>query len=302
MKKLPNSNKNLKYLQFEFEVKQIEDEDEDFFKFEGLASTFGNIDLVDDVVLQGAFQESLVKRLPIILWQHFSDEPIGMPEFIEERQEGLFIRVKLPKSDTLVSGRVIPQIRVGSVRTMSIGFRIPQGGAFINEDGVRELMKIDLLEVSLVTFPANPQARVTGFKNMTSFLKTIFPKEDIRDEQKAIELIQSLDHLDEDYKKELCDMVKNNIDQQKEFIVDKESLDFLDTLEKVTARSLEKSLRDSGLFSRNAAKKLVSYLNRCDAEENNKDTIAQELKIMNEKIHDNKIQTQLKSMLIKLGG
>ena len=113
--------------QVKFEVKQVLDNDNDddgFFRFEGMASTFGNLDLVDDIIEPGAFTESLKEILPVILWQHRSSEPIGMPEEIRETDEGLFIRARLPKDDTMVSGRVIPQVKVGSIRTMSIGFRI----------------------------------------------------------------------------------------------------------------------------------------------------------------------------------
>ncbi len=156
-------SEKLNHLEVAFEVKSFgeDEENKDFFVFEGLASTFGNIDLVDDVVRQGAFQKSIQERMPIILWQHRTSEPIGMPVEIKEVPEGLFVRVRLPKADTLVSGRVIPQMQVGSIRKMSIGFNIVDS----EMDGkLRILKEIDLHEISLVTFPANPAADVTGFK------------------------------------------------------------------------------------------------------------------------------------------
>lgn len=164
----------LERIDVNFEIKQIlQEQDDGFFRFEGLASTFGNIDLVDDIVVKGAFTESLEKRIPKILWQHSYYEPIGMPEIIKEVDEGLFLVGKLPKEDTLVKGRVIPQIKVGSVNTMSIGFSIPEGGSEVRSDGVRLLKRIDLKEVSLVTFEANSLAKVSGFKNEES--KTVTP-------------------------------------------------------------------------------------------------------------------------------
>lgn len=162
----PPSN-NLEYIDVSFEVKQIDDGDDEFFRFEGLASTFGNIDLVNDIVVRGAFVDSLATKTPVILWQHQSGTPLGMPEDIRETEEGLFLKAKLPKSDTFVSGRVIPQIKVGSIRTMSIGFRVVERD--FNEEGIRLLRKVDLLEVSLVTFAANPLAALTGFKAVTPF-------------------------------------------------------------------------------------------------------------------------------------
>ena len=299
---MPKKNKNLEYIQVEFEVKQILDEDDGFFRFEGLASTFGNIDLVDDVVVKGAFAESLKKRTPIILWQHFSDEPIGMPEEIMENEDGLFIRARLPKEDTLVKGRVIPQIKVGSIRTMSIGFRIPPGGAEVDADGIRRLKQIELLEVSLVTFPANPQARVTGFKSVTPFLKAMFPGEELGNKEKIIELIGDLDNVTDECKKELRELVEKDLGQfEQESIVTKEKLDFLDDVDDITARNLEKALRDSKLFTKNAAIKLVSFLNRSDSEEDDKDALMDGVKAINEKISNAGVHSQLKSMLDKLG-
>ena len=75
-------------LTLSFEIKQFSEND-DLFRFEGFASTFGNLDLDDDVILPGAFRESLKKRSPILLWQHQVGEPIGMPEEIFEYEKGL---------------------------------------------------------------------------------------------------------------------------------------------------------------------------------------------------------------------
>lgn len=142
----------------------MDEEDEKFFVFEGLASTFGNTDLVDDVVDKGAFLNSLALRMPKVLWQHDTSEPIGMPESLFETEQGLLIKARLPRDDTFVSGRVIPQMKVGSISSMSIGFTVKD---FEIMDGIRHLKEIDLFEISLVTFPANPAAQVQDFKNYT---------------------------------------------------------------------------------------------------------------------------------------
>lgn len=168
----------LSYIEVPFEIKSIHDDDEEFFIFEGLASTFNEIDLVDDVIRPGAFQKSLQARTPIILWQHKTNEPIGMPLEIKETPEGLFVKVRLPKEDTLVSGRVIPQMKVGSIKKMSIGFNV----ADKEIDGrLRILKEIELFEISLVTFPANPNASVTGFKSIEELLsKTDISEDDLK--------------------------------------------------------------------------------------------------------------------------
>lgn len=157
------NNKNLEYIDVGFEIKSIHDDDEEFFVFEGLASTFGNTDLVKDIVERGAFLESIAKKFPVILWQHDSSKPIGSTVEIKETEQGLFIRARLPKADTFVSGRVIPQLKVGSISAMSIGFVLLEA----EEDavGIRHIFKVDLKEVSLVTFPANEMALVSGFKS-----------------------------------------------------------------------------------------------------------------------------------------
>lgn len=158
---------DLERIEVAFEIKALHEEDDNFFRFEGLASTFGNLDLVDDIVLPGAFKESIAAKMPVILWQHDQHTPIGMPEEIRETDEGLFIRVRLPKDDDFVRGRVIPQIKVGSIQAMSIGFQLQEFQ--IDEERIRTLEKVDLKEVSLVTFPANPLAKVTDFKTVTPF-------------------------------------------------------------------------------------------------------------------------------------
>jgi len=159
---------NLDRIDVAFEIKALQDDDQDdkFFIFEGLASTFGNLDLVDDIVMPGAFKDSIEKQLPVILWQHNSNEPIGMPIEIRETIEGLFIKVRLPKEDVFVSGRVIPQLRIGSIKTMSIGFIVLEKELDLEDPRIRKIIKVDLKEVSLVTFPANPKAVITAIKTI----------------------------------------------------------------------------------------------------------------------------------------
>lgn len=172
------------HLEFDFEIKSLHDDEEDneFFIFEGFASTFGNIDHDGDIMVHGAFTESLQKRMPVVLWQHDSREPIGMPTELTETAEGLFIKARLPKADTFVTGRVIPQMKVGSVTKMSIGFFILEANEE-KKDGrwILNITKVDLREFSLVTFPANDQASVTDMKclkeigdakDLRSYLKT----------------------------------------------------------------------------------------------------------------------------------
>lgn len=167
-----NKPEQLEYKRLALEIKQFGDDTDDasFHFFEGLASTFGNKDFGDDVVEKGAFTETLKKITPTILWQHDMRDPIGMPIHLEENKEGLFVKARLPKEDSLVSGRVAPQMRVGSVKSMSIGFSVDE---FEIKDGVRFIQKLTLWEISLVTLPMNDKAQVSNFKSKESVLDIV---------------------------------------------------------------------------------------------------------------------------------
>lgn len=167
-KSQPKTNKNVE-LDFNFEVKQV-NEDNEFFFFEGLGSTFNNKDRDDDVMLAGAFEESIKQMNPALLWQHDMTMPIGVFTEVKETPEGLFVKGKLPKDDTFVSGRVIPQMRVGSVTKMSVGFSIKSKDDIFFDKGIRFIKKVTLWEISLVTIPANNSADVTAMKSISDII------------------------------------------------------------------------------------------------------------------------------------
>ena len=148
---------------FPFEVKATAEEN-NIFTFEGYASTFNNVDHGDDIVIRGAFSNSLAKNSQVpILWQHQMSEVIGISVQLREDDKGLLVKGNLPTDDTLVSGRIIPQMKVGSIKEMSMGYFVEDYE--ITKDGIRLLKKINLFEVSLVTKAMNSQALVTGFKS-----------------------------------------------------------------------------------------------------------------------------------------
>ena len=235
MHTVKSSGQGIEHIDVSFEVKQIDDSDDEFFRFEGLASTFGNVDLANDIVLRGAFKDSLVEKTPVILWQHKSDSPLGMPEEIRETEQGLFLKAKLPKADTFVAGRVIPQIKVGSISTMSIGFRIVERD--FNDEGIRLLKKVDLLEVSLVTFPANELAKVTGFKTVNE----------------ATEILDAVD-----IPSELKQSILEEIERRKPSEDEKQFYN-VEAVKSFSKRDLEKALRESGSFSKDAAQVIVKH-------------------------------------------
>ena len=148
-----------------FEVKAVDTEtDPDNFIIEGLASPYGNIDSYRDVVMPGSFTTDIISKgagRPI-LWQHNRSEPIGKGE-IADQTAGLACRIRLPKEDTFVSGRVMPQVKIKSVTGLSIGYRTVKE-EWDDVARVNRLLEIELKEISLVTFPANDNARITAAK------------------------------------------------------------------------------------------------------------------------------------------
>jgi HK97 family phage prohead protease len=162
--------KDLKFLDVSFNLKQFEDEDPEYFYFEGYGSTFGNIDRGNDVVMKGAFQESLKEQMPALFWQHKATEPLGIFVKAYEDNHGLYVKGKMPKADTFVSGRVIPQMKIGAINKMSIGFTTED---FEKEsykgEVIYKLTKIKLWEVSLVSIPMNDKADVTHMKSIVPY-------------------------------------------------------------------------------------------------------------------------------------
>ena len=134
--------------------------------FEGYAALFGRVDLGRDLILPGAFAESLARRGAAgvrMLFQHDPAEPIGVWTEITEDARGLFVRGHL--TPVVARARVVlAMLRAGALDGLSIGFRTVEGRAD-PRTRVRRLSRIDLWEVSIVTFPMQPEARVEAVKN-----------------------------------------------------------------------------------------------------------------------------------------
>ena len=133
--------------------------------FSGYASVFGEVDLGRDTIERGAFRQSLVERgagQVRMLYQHDPAEPIGAWKTIREDARGLYVEGVL--SPGVARAReVFSLMKSGALDGLSIGFKV--GGARTDaRSGVRRLHKIDLWEISLVTFPLLPQARVAAVK------------------------------------------------------------------------------------------------------------------------------------------
>ena len=130
---------------------------------EGYASTFGGIDSFGDTILPGAFAGTIAKSKPLLLWQHQADRPIGRWTDLAEDGRGLHVRGQL-NMQTDAGKQAYAHLREQDINGLSIGFRIPPFGAE-SRDGVRQIKAADLVEISVVSLPADLSARVTVVKS-----------------------------------------------------------------------------------------------------------------------------------------
>ncbi len=149
------------------EMKAVETNDENMGTFEGYGSVFNNTDLGNDVMMSGAFEKSLRKTGPKavkLLYQHKTDMPIGVFESIEEDERGLKVRGKLALK-TQLGREAYELMKIGALDGLSIGFRVSAKGQSYDPKGKRRMIKeVELMEISLVTFPMNPRAKVRSVK------------------------------------------------------------------------------------------------------------------------------------------
>lgn len=146
-----------KFVQFD-EVAKVEGGVE----IKGYASFFDAVDQGNDVVQRGAYGASLIAlkaagRGVKMLWQHDPAQPIGVWDEVREDGRGLFVKGRILQS--VEKGReAISLIEAGAIDGLSIGYRTVKSTK--NTKGQRLLQELELWEVSLVTFPMLPSARV----------------------------------------------------------------------------------------------------------------------------------------------
>ncbi|MBI4275960.1 MAG: HK97 family phage prohead protease [Rhizobiales bacterium] len=137
---------------------------------EGYASLFGEVDQARDMVMPGAFAQSLarrgVRRVPM-LFQHDPAEPIGVWLDLYEDFRGLFARGRLIP-EVMRARELFALLKAGAADGLSIGFRTVKSRVE-PRTRVRKLVQIDLWEISIVTFPLLPGARVRTVKQAPRF-------------------------------------------------------------------------------------------------------------------------------------
>lgn len=166
MTNFKSAERSLKHRQVAFKAKEVNDDG----TFKGYASVFGNVDSYGEIVMPGAFTES-IKRIkdsgdPLpVLWQHRSGEPIGGSDVLAEDDHGL-------KTEGWLMTDVIPRaaeahalLKRKVVKGLSIGYYVDES-SIDEKTGIRSLIKLDLVEYSIVTFPANTLAQVDAVKSI----------------------------------------------------------------------------------------------------------------------------------------
>lgn len=134
--------------------------------FSGYGSVFGNEDGMKEVIEEGAFADSLARHeqngtMPAMLWQHDFRQVIGKYTRMEEDEYGLYVEGQLAKTPR--GKEALELLRMDALSGMSIGY-IPQRFEIDEDNDILTHKEVDLWEVSLVTFPANQEARVSDVK------------------------------------------------------------------------------------------------------------------------------------------
>ena len=134
-------------------------------RVEGYASLFGEIDQARDMVMPGAFADTLkargIRRIPM-LFQHDPAEPVGIWSELREDHRGLYARGRLIP-DVERARELLSLVKAGAVDGLSIGFRTVKGRVD-PRTRIRRLYAVDLWEISIVTFPLLAGARVRAVK------------------------------------------------------------------------------------------------------------------------------------------
>ncbi len=168
----------IEFKTFEFEIKDAKSDD-DFGRFEGYASTFGNIDQGFDIVDKGAFARSVKNqkgKFPILA-DHDWTSHIGYNEQASEDETGLFVKgsINMKVQKGVEKFALAKQALALSTRMgLSIGYTTIQSQPDDENPRVRHLTELKLWEYSFVTFPMNVSAMVTTAKSLGQLDKAKF--------------------------------------------------------------------------------------------------------------------------------
>ena len=206
-------------LDLECDYKELDADDDG--TFEGYASVFNNKDLGNDVIKQGAFSESIKGKKPRqikLLYQHKTDEPIGVIDSLVEDNRGLKIKGRLAMG-TQKGKEVFELMKMGALDSMSIGYRLsPEDYKYSDKLKKRTITNLDLMEISMVTFPMNPKAKITKVKlaemnvrEIEHYLRDVGLMSSSVAKQSANVLYKSFNH-EVDEQRDVVDSIKHLIE------------------------------------------------------------------------------------------
>jgi HK97 family phage prohead protease len=143
-------------------------------EFSGYAAVFGNIDAHGDIILPGAFTESLREhkargsKVPMhVMHGVFGGDgiPVGVWKTLEEDDRGLRVEGKISGINTDTGRLLFERVKDGALGGLSIGYKVKKNGATYNEGGAKRALKnLHLGEISLVDDPSNPAAKIIELK------------------------------------------------------------------------------------------------------------------------------------------
>jgi len=158
-----------------FEMKSLEAKEDGGKKtarFTGYAAAFGNVDRGGDIIIKGAFANSITKsegKVPIQLDHNYGiKENAGFGVSAMEDDNGLFVEgeLNLEKEAGRDAYSTMKQAEsVGAPLGMSIGYRT-KDSEYDQDLGIRKLKEVDMGEYSITLFPMNPMAMVTTVKSV----------------------------------------------------------------------------------------------------------------------------------------
>ena len=129
---------------------------------EGYGSIFDNVDNGGDVVAPGAFAASLAQGRKVkMLLHHDPHDVIGVWDRVEEDGKGLRVKGRL-LTQVRKAADAYELVKAGALDGLSIGYRTTEASR--DRDGNRVILKADVWEVSLVTFPMNEMSRIDAVK------------------------------------------------------------------------------------------------------------------------------------------
>lgn len=138
-------------------------EDADYLTIAGYGAVFGNKDGGADIIMPGAFKESIGTGVKVkMLWQHDPNYPIGVWDEMREDETGLYMKGRISKK-AAKGAEVAELVKMGAIEGLSIGYRTKEYEVDV-DDGGRKLTKLELWETSVVTFPMNQLASIYAMK------------------------------------------------------------------------------------------------------------------------------------------